>query len=124
MENVLSAHPAVQEVGVVGVLNAETTNLTRAYVVLRQGYRACAETAEDIKAHVATRLLPHLHLHGGVRFLHSLPQSRGGKLDRLKLREIAMEMPDVEESSPEVRDLGVHDPPVVEIGRASCRERV
>ncbi|KAF4529164.1 hypothetical protein B566_EDAN017687 [Ephemera danica] len=87
IENVLTEHEAVHGVGVVGVPHIESTNLTRAYIVLRPGYSVRAEV---LQALVASRLPEQMHLHGGVRFLKELMQNRGGKLDRMTLRQLAL----------------------------------
>ncbi|KAF4519271.1 hypothetical protein B566_EDAN002160 [Ephemera danica] len=87
LESVLQEHEAVEAAGVVGVPNPETTNLARAFVVLRPGYHV---SAAELKSYVASRLPPAKHLHGGIRFVTDLPQNRGGKLDRVKLRDSAL----------------------------------
>ncbi|KAF4519272.1 hypothetical protein B566_EDAN002161 [Ephemera danica] len=43
LESVLQEHEAVEAAGVVGVPNPETTNLARAFVVLRPGYHVSAD---------------------------------------------------------------------------------
>ncbi|KAF4516734.1 hypothetical protein B566_EDAN008424 [Ephemera danica] len=73
----------------VGIPNPDTDTLARAFVVLRAGYHV---TADELQAHVANRLNIYKHLHGGVRFVDSLPVNRNGKLERRKLKEIALQM--------------------------------
>jgi 4-coumarate--CoA ligase len=80
IEAVLQTHPSVLEVGVVGVPHAESTNVARAFVVLKQ-----------LCQFVADRLPNYKHLHGGVHFLDKLPESRGNKLDRPALKRIALQ---------------------------------
>jgi 4-coumarate--CoA ligase len=87
IEAVLQEHPAVQAVGVVGVPNAATTCLARAFVVKKAG---CDVSAEELCDFVKGRLPDYKQLHGGVEFLSSLPESRGNKLDRVALQKMAV----------------------------------
>jgi len=77
----------VHEVGVVGLPNLESTSVARAFIVLKAG-RQCTE--ESICQFVAERLPSYKHLHGGVQFVDSLPESRGNKLDKPALKKMAM----------------------------------
>ncbi|XP_046394820.1 4-coumarate--CoA ligase 1-like [Ischnura elegans] len=86
IEEVIFRHPSVQGVGVVGVPDPETTSAARAYVVIKPGKSA---TEDEIKQFVADNLPFCKHLHGGVVFVDSLPESRGGKLDRAVLLRLA-----------------------------------
>ncbi|CAB3365594.1 Hypothetical predicted protein [Cloeon dipterum] len=88
IEVVLQEHPDVLQVGVVGVPHPESTSIARAFVVLKKG-RACSK--EDLCQFVADRLPNYKHLHGGVVFVDSLPESRGNKLDRPALKKMAIE---------------------------------
>jgi acyl-coenzyme A synthetase/AMP-(fatty) acid ligase len=87
IESVIQEHPDVHEVGVVGIPNLESTSVARAFIVPKAG-RQC--TAESICQFVAERLPSYKHLHGGVQFVDSLPESRGNKLDRPALKKMAM----------------------------------
>ncbi|XP_071452628.1 uncharacterized protein [Hetaerina americana] len=82
IEGVISKMPAVWTVGVVGVPNPETTSVARAYVVIKSGYKV---TEEEIKEYVSAHTPYYKHLHGGVVFMDKLPETRGGKIDRLAL---------------------------------------
>jgi acyl-coenzyme A synthetase/AMP-(fatty) acid ligase len=77
----------VNEVGVVGIPNPESNSVARAFIVLKAG-RQCTE--ESICQFVAERMPSYKHLHGGVRFVDRLPESRGNKLDRPALKKMAM----------------------------------
>lgn len=77
----------MQAVGVVGVPNAATTCLAKAFVVRKAG---CEVSAEELCDFVKGRLPDYKHLHGGVEFLSSLPESRGNKLDRVALQKLAL----------------------------------
>ncbi|XP_065341781.1 uncharacterized protein LOC135940708 [Cloeon dipterum] len=80
IEAVLQKHPAVQMACVIGVPDKETTNLAKALVVLKDGETACTE--EELLQWVANKLTLYKHLHGGLHFVDSLPENKGGKLDR------------------------------------------
>ncbi|XP_046395548.1 4-coumarate-CoA ligase 1-like [Ischnura elegans] len=82
IEGVIVQIPDVLSVGVVGIPNPQATSVARAYVVLKPGSKI---TAEEIKEYVAGRTPFYKHLHGGVIFLDKLPETRGGKIDRLSL---------------------------------------
>jgi acyl-coenzyme A synthetase/AMP-(fatty) acid ligase len=87
IEAVLHEHPAVQESGVAGVRDFECDYLSRAMIVLKPGH-TCSE--RELVEFVASRLPEHKQLHGGVHFVTKLPESKGGKLDRKALLEMAM----------------------------------
>ncbi|KAF4519141.1 hypothetical protein B566_EDAN007414 [Ephemera danica] len=87
IEALLQEHEAVQAAGVVAIPNAATDNLARAFVVLRPG---CHVTADELQVHVAAKLIHYKHLHGGVRFVDTLPVNRNNKLDRGALKKIAL----------------------------------
>ncbi|KAF4519999.1 hypothetical protein B566_EDAN007147 [Ephemera danica] len=89
IEAVVQDHEAVHSVGVVGVPEPEVDSLSRAFVVLRPEHHV---SADELQKHVAARLSEHKHLHGGVRFIANLPTNDAGKLDRKKLREIALNL--------------------------------
>ncbi|XP_059488001.1 uncharacterized protein LOC132203868 [Neocloeon triangulifer] len=80
IEALLLEHPAVQMVCVLGVPHVDTNYQATAFVVLKRGKLA---TEDELKRIVARKLPEHKHLHGGVQFVESLPENRGGKLDRI-----------------------------------------
>ncbi|XP_059483532.1 luciferin 4-monooxygenase-like [Neocloeon triangulifer] len=87
IESVLSEHSGIQSVGVTGVPDLEVTTLATAFVVLKPRTQL---TEDEICAFVADKLPEYKHLHGGVRFVEKLPVNKGGKLDRVKLRDMAL----------------------------------
>ncbi|XP_065340223.1 uncharacterized protein LOC135939661 isoform X2 [Cloeon dipterum] len=80
IEAILQEHPAVQMACVIGVPNKETTNLAKAFVVLKEGNTA---SEEELLKLVADKLPSYKHLYGGLQFVDSLPESKGRKLDRV-----------------------------------------
>ncbi len=76
VEEVLHAHPAVAEVGVVGRPDPTTGERVVACVVLRPGATA---TAEELTAHCAARLARY-KVPEEIRFLDALPRTLVGKI--------------------------------------------
>jgi fatty-acyl-CoA synthase len=82
VENVLTAHLAVEEAAVIGVADAEWGQQPRAVVALRPGASA---TAEEIVEYCRTRLAPFARPRSVV-FVDALPRNAMGKLLRNKVR--------------------------------------
>lgn len=83
VEEVLFAHPAVQEAAVIGVPDAHRGEVPKAFVVLRPGAQA---TADDLIAHCRAHLAPY-KVPRHVEFRDSLPKSLIGKVLRRVLSE-------------------------------------
>ncbi|KAH0446006.1 hypothetical protein IEQ34_025157 [Dendrobium chrysotoxum] len=80
IEDVISSHPLVKEVGVIGVRDSRKIGeqVPRAYVALKDPSSSSdAETV--ITDHVAASLSHYKHLRGGVRVLDALPRNGVGK---------------------------------------------
>jgi len=86
IENALAQHPAVQEVAVVGVPDADFGEHAVACVVPNPGYAADEATAQDIAAHTAGRLARIKQVQR-IRFVDELPRLPTGKLLRRVLKE-------------------------------------
>ena len=84
VEDALYQHPAVREVGVVGVPNAELGELVRAFVALKSGATA---TSEELRAFVAERLAAY-KVPESITFLPDLPKGLTGKVQRKALKEM------------------------------------
>lgn len=81
-------HPDIVDVGVVGVHDeAQATELPRAYVVVREGFKESDSLRKDIVDFVGSRLAKHKQLRGGVIFLPVIPKSPSGKILRRLLRD-------------------------------------
>ena len=85
IEQCLAAHTDVAECAVVGY-EEDGLQKPRAFVVLRDGAKADADT---LQAHVKTTLSPHKYPRD-VRFVDELPRTGSGKVDRRALREVAV----------------------------------
>src|SRR4029450_2420682 len=82
VEAVLGAHPAVDEVAVVGLPDVEWGQRIGAFVVLRPGASATAdELSEFCRARLASFKKPEV-----IRFLPELPKNPMGKVLRRELR--------------------------------------
>ncbi|HEX7075516.1 MAG TPA: fatty acid--CoA ligase [Hyphomicrobiaceae bacterium] len=89
IENVISQHPAVGEVAVIGVKNDRWGERPVALVVLKA---AGAElTPDDIKAHMARYVssgaISKYGVPDDIRFVESLPKTSVGKLDKKLMRD-------------------------------------
>ena len=83
IEEVISAHPAVMEVGVAGVPDATKGEVAKAYVVLKEGQ---SSTEDAIRAYCRERLAPY-KVPASVEFRNFLPKTMVGKILRRALAE-------------------------------------
>jgi len=83
MENLLMAHPAVQEAAVIAVPDAKWTERPLACVVLKKSARA---TPEELRAHLAPKFV-RWQLPDRFEFLEAIPRTSTGKFWKMKLRE-------------------------------------
>jgi long-chain acyl-CoA synthetase len=81
IEEVLTAHPAVAEVGVAGVPDQAKGEVAKAWVVLADGQRA---SVEELRAFCRERLAPY-KVPATVEFRSELPKSMVGKVLRRAL---------------------------------------
>ena len=90
LEGLLLAHPAVNDVAVIGVYSREkATELPRAYVVPAKGYTGGAELEKEISEWLHKKVAPYKRLRGGIRFVDAIPKSNAGKVLRRVLAEQA-----------------------------------
>jgi acyl-CoA synthetase (AMP-forming)/AMP-acid ligase II len=85
-EDVLIGHPAVLDVAVFGVPNADLGEEVKAIVQLRDAARASPALAEELIAFTRARLSP-LKCPRSVEFERELPRTPTGKLMKRKLKE-------------------------------------
>lgn len=83
VEEIMSSHPAVQEVGVAGVPDEAKGEAVRAWVVLRAGQSV---TEAELRSFCKERLAPY-KVPGKVEFRAELPKTMVGKVLRRALRE-------------------------------------
>jgi long-chain acyl-CoA synthetase len=85
IEEVISAHPSVHEVGVIGLPDKMKGETVKAFVVLRPGTKL---TPSDLKAWCRERLAPY-KVPSQFEFVDDLPKSQIGKVLRRVLRQEA-----------------------------------
>ena len=81
IEEVISAHPAVREVGVAGIPDPIKGEVAKAWVVLKAGQQA---TAEEIRTYCKDKLAPY-KVPAQVEFRDDLPKTMVGKVLRRAL---------------------------------------
>lgn len=84
LESVLIEHPAVAEAAVVPSPDPVKLSVPKAFVVLTPGYRANAETAEEILRYCRAHLAPFKRIRR-LEFAE-LPKTISGKIRRVELR--------------------------------------
>ncbi len=88
LESLLSEHPAVSEVAVIGVPDGKWGERPRALVVLRDGYEAdAAALREPVNRRVDEGRFPRYARLLEIRFVASLPRTSVGKLDKKAMRK-------------------------------------
>ena len=90
VESALQQHEAVLEVGVVGRSDSDGLVKPMAFVVLKDPQRAAAPEAAqalaaELKAFVKDRIAPYKYPRW-IEFLHELPKTATGKIQRFRLR--------------------------------------
>ncbi len=85
VEEAIASHPAVSQVGVAGVPDAQRGEAVKAWVVLKQGQHV---TTDEICAHCRQHLAPY-KVPRHVEFRTSLPTTLVGKVLRRELRSEA-----------------------------------
>jgi long-chain acyl-CoA synthetase len=83
IEEVISSHPAVAEVGVVGLPDTMRGEIVKAWIVLRAGQRA---TGAELKAFCRERLAPY-KVPAKYEFVTELPKTQIGKVLYRVLRQ-------------------------------------
>jgi len=81
----MMTHPAVKEVGVVGLPDEVFGELPLAFVVLREGATA---TAEELINYTNKLVIDEEKLRGGVRFIDEIPRNDLGKIVRPMLSKL------------------------------------
>jgi len=83
MENLLMAHPAVQEAAVIAIPDAKWSERPLACIVLKPAQRA---TPEELRLHLA-KTFTRWQLPERYEFLEAIPRTSTGKFWKVKLRE-------------------------------------
>lgn len=86
VENVLLTHDKVLETAVVPAKNDQKMLKPKAFVVLKKGVKPTEELKETLKQYVKKKLAPYKYPRW-IEFVHELPKTATGKIQRFKLRE-------------------------------------
>ena len=86
VEAALLAHAAVKECAVIGAADRDRGQIVEAYVVLKDGHAADAQTVKLLQDHVKATIAPYKYPRS-VKFVDALPKTQTGKIQRFRLRE-------------------------------------
>ncbi|WP_084714084.1 AMP-binding protein [Streptacidiphilus rugosus] len=89
VEHALAGHPDVADCAVTSAPDLRRGAVVKAYVVLRDGAPAGAETVRALQDHVKQRIAPYKYPRS-VEFLSELPRNSSGKVNRGQLRLMAL----------------------------------
>jgi acetyl-CoA synthetase len=93
VESTLMTHPAVAQVGVIGIPDPIAGQAVKAFVELRDGFEPSEELRRKILGH-ARRLLGAVVAPREIAFEQSLPRTRSGKIMRRLLRARELGLPE------------------------------
>jgi 2-aminobenzoate-CoA ligase len=94
VEEVLSKHEAVREVGVVGAPDPTRQEIVAAFVALHAGVESTPELKRELQDYVKANLAPYKYPRR-VEFVENLPRDHVGKLQPAVLREWAKEISEI-----------------------------
>jgi acetyl-CoA synthetase len=86
IEDALARHRAVVMAAAIGVPDSVRTESIKAFVVLKEGFRASPELVDDIRSFVREHLAKH-EVPRDVEFVDALPMTTTGKILRRQLRD-------------------------------------
>jgi 2-aminobenzoate-CoA ligase len=89
VEMALLRHRDVRECGVVGAPDPERTMVVKAFVVLETGVTGGAAKVHELQEH-CRREIASYKMPRAIEFVPELPRTSTGKLQRFRLREMAM----------------------------------
>jgi len=88
IESALLERPEVIEAGVVGIPDAERTEIIKAFIVLREGHAPSRALEDALRDHVRARVGRHAYPRE-ISFVSELPKTPSGKIQRHLLRRPA-----------------------------------
>ncbi|MDP9084452.1 MAG: AMP-binding protein, partial [Pseudomonadota bacterium] len=86
IEDAISCHPKVLRAAVIGIPDAERSEIVKAFVVLVADQQGSEELKDEIRLSVRNRLAKHEYPRE-IEFVDSLPMTNTGKIIRRELRE-------------------------------------
>lgn len=93
VESTLLEHDAVAESGVIGKPDPKRGSIIKAYVVIKREFDPTDELKEELKQLVRNRLSTHAFPRE-IEFMHELPKTPSGKIQRFILRNKARDESD------------------------------
>jgi acetyl-CoA synthetase len=96
VESTLMEHPAVAEVGVIGIPEPTAGEVVKAFVALKQGFEPSEDLRKELLGHARARLGPAV-APKDITFRQNLPKTRSGKIMRrlMKARELGLPEGDI-----------------------------
>jgi acetyl-CoA synthetase len=96
VESALMEHPAVAEVGVIGIPDPAAGEVVKAFVALKGGFEPSDALRKELLGHARKRLGPAV-APKDIAFRQNLPKTRSGKIMRrlLKARELGLPEGDI-----------------------------
>ena len=96
VESALMEHPAVAEVGVIGIPDPTVGEMVKAFVALKDGFEPTEALSRELLGHARKRLGPAV-APKEIAFRQNLPKTRSGKIMRrlLKARELGLPVGDL-----------------------------
>jgi benzoate-CoA ligase len=85
IENSLMEHPAVLEAAVIGSEDADGLVKPKAYILLKNEFKASDQLRTNLQSHVKNELAPYKYPRW-VEFVDDLPKTVTGKIQRFRLR--------------------------------------
>ena len=86
VEGALLQHDSVAECAVVAAPDAERGTVIKAFIVLREGYKAGDELAKELQNFVKNTIAPYKYPRA-IEFIPALPRTQTGKVQRYVLRQ-------------------------------------
>jgi acetyl-CoA synthetase len=93
VESALVSHPAVAEAAAIGLPHEMKGQAIHCFAILRTGFTASAELAEELRQHVATHM-GAIARPEDVKIIDKLPKTRSGKIMRRVLKARAQGLPE------------------------------
>ncbi len=93
VESALVSHPAVAEAAAIGLPHELKGQAIHCFVLLRTGFAASSELAEELRQHVATHM-GAIARPEEVKIIDKLPKTRSGKIMRRVLKARAQGLPE------------------------------
>ena len=93
VESALMEHPAVAEVGVIGVPDPTAGAVVKAFVALKEGFEPSEALRKELLGHARKRLGPAV-APKDIAFRQNLPKTRSGKIMRRLLKAHELGLPE------------------------------